>query len=65
MKYTMEDLENKKNLMITADLNDQLRKDIAITPASGRFGVLCCNRIYETKLVIKNEDMLVQRVVLK
>lgn len=31
MKYTMEDLENKKNLMITADLNDQLRKDIAVS----------------------------------
>jgi len=36
-----------------------------LTPASARFGVLCANRIYETKLILKNEDVLAQRVVLK
>lgn len=28
--YTPEDLENKKNLMITADLNDNLKKDLLV-----------------------------------
>ncbi|EAR91082.3 hypothetical protein TTHERM_00430030 (macronuclear) [Tetrahymena thermophila SB210] len=64
-KFNIDELENRKNLMLTSDLNDQLRKDIQILPASVRFGVLCANRIYETKLVIKNEDVLAQRVTLK
>ena len=33
-KYNIDDLENKKNLMITADLNDQLRKDLSVMESS-------------------------------
>lgn len=29
-KFNIDELENKKNLMITSDLNDQLRKDISV-----------------------------------
>ncbi|EGR30654.1 hypothetical protein IMG5_126590 [Ichthyophthirius multifiliis] len=64
-KYNIDDLENRKNLMLTADLNDQLKKDISIIPCQVNFGVLKNDRIYQTKIVIKNEDILAQRVVLK
>ena len=44
--------------MITADLNDQLKKDISIIPSNVNFGVLKNDRIYQTKIIIKNEDIL-------
>lgn len=39
-KYNIDEIENKKNLMITAELNDNLRKDLLINPVSVRFGTL-------------------------
>lgn len=32
--------------MITADLNDKLRRDLLITPVSARFGVVRLGNIY-------------------
>jgi len=57
-KNNIDEIENKKNLMITADLNDNLRKDILITPVNVRFGILKLDSIYEMTIVVKNEDLL-------
>jgi len=46
-KYNIDEIENKKNLMITADLNDNLRKDIVIFSVSVRFGILKLGSLYE------------------
>lgn len=39
-KNNIDEIENKKNLMITANLNDHLKKDLLIFPVSARFGCL-------------------------
>lgn len=64
-RNTLDDVEGMKNLMITSDLNDNLRRDIQINPINVRFGILRVGRIYEIKVTVKNEDVLAQRVVIK
>jgi len=39
-KNTIKEIEDKKNLMITSDLNDKLRKDLTIAPSKVNFGFL-------------------------
>ena len=39
-KNSMKEMEDKKNLMITSDLNDKLRKDLTINPVKINFGFL-------------------------
>lgn len=51
--------------MITATLNDNLKKDLLIIPVSARFGTLKADHIYELKITVKNEDVLAQRIVIK
>ncbi|KRX02221.1 hypothetical protein PPERSA_04843 [Pseudocohnilembus persalinus] len=64
-KYNLDDVENKKNLMITADLNDKLRRDLLITPISARFGVLKIGGQYQITINVKNEDLLAQRITIR
>lgn len=39
-KNNLDDMMDKKNLMVTGDLNDKLRKDLLIYPVSVKFGDL-------------------------
>jgi hypothetical protein len=39
-KNSLDQVEARKNLMITADLTDNLRKNLLINPVSARFGIL-------------------------
>jgi len=39
-KNQIDELVDKKNLMISGDLNDKLRKDLTIIPIAARFGTL-------------------------
>lgn len=57
-KNSLDEVEGRKNLMITADLNDNLKKNILVTPISARFGVLKIGCIYELNITVKNEDIL-------
>lgn len=61
-KYNLDNLESQKNLMITSDLNDKLRKDLLIHPVSIRFGMLRAGGFYEAIVKVKNEDILAQRI---
>ena len=65
MASAVEDQAEKKNLMIYADLNDKLRRDILINPVEANFGVVRENATYELKIDIKNEDVLCQRIAVK
>ena len=57
-KNSVKEIEDKKNLMITSDLNDKLRKDLTITPVKVNFGFLKVGQVYELKIAVKNEDVL-------
>lgn len=57
-KNNLDDLMERKNLMISNDLNDKLRKDLLIFPITVIFGDLRLNGNYETKVCVKNEDIL-------
>ena len=46
-RNNLDDVEGKKNLMITADLNDRLRKDLLIFPVAVRFGMLRVGDTFE------------------
>jgi hypothetical protein len=39
-KNNLDDLIDKKNLMVTGDINDKLKKDLLIYPVAVRFGEL-------------------------
>lgn len=52
-------------MMVHADLNDKLQRDILITPVEAEFGYLKEGRSYELKINVKNEDILAQRLVVK
>ncbi|CAD8197924.1 unnamed protein product [Paramecium octaurelia] len=64
-KNNLDELIDKKNLMVTGDINDRLKKDLLIYPISVQFGELRQNGIYEFKINVKNEDIMTQRIVLK
>ena len=56
-QHTLEDVLEKKNLMITADITDKLKRDLLIIPVSARFGKIKSGGIYETVINVKNEDI--------
>lgn len=45
-RFNLDDVEKKKNLMITADLNDNLKKDLLIYPVCAKFGPLRVGKTY-------------------
>jgi len=47
-------LLEKRTMMVQADLNDKLQRDILITPVSANFGVILERRTYELKIDVKN-----------
>lgn len=55
----------KKNLMITSEIADKLKKDILVIPDKANFGILRAGKIYEMIVAIINEDILAQRVNVK
>lgn len=57
-KNNLEDLIDKKNKMVTGDINDKLKKDLLIYPVSINFGELRLNGEYEAKINVKNEDIM-------
>lgn len=64
-KNTLDELMDRKHLMINNDLVDKLKKDLLVYPVAVRFGELRNNGQYEAKVIVKNEDILAQRIVLK
>jgi len=48
--------------MQTSAATDKLQKDLQIIPESVNFGTIKPGTFYETKLLIKNEDPIIQRV---
>ncbi|CAD8207264.1 unnamed protein product [Paramecium octaurelia] len=64
-KNNLDDLIDKKNLMVTSDINDRLKKDLLIYPVNVQFGELKQGGQYEVKISVKNEDIMAQRIVLK
>lgn len=55
----------KKNLMITSEIADKLKKDILVLPDKANFGILRAGSMYEMIVAIINEDILAQRVNIK
>lgn len=64
-KHTIQDVLEKKNLMITADITDPLRRDLLILPIQANFGFLKEGSVYEMHITIKNEDIMAARVTIK
>ncbi len=64
-KYSHNELLEKRNLMIQNEIGDRLKRDLHILPAKIRFGQLRLGGKYQTQVVIKNEDILQQRVTIK
>lgn len=60
--YKHEDLLAQRNLMQTSSANDGLQKDLQILPECVNFTTVKAGTYYETKLLIKNEDAIIQRV---
>ena len=58
-------LLERRTMMVQADLNDKLQRNVLITPAEANFGVLLEKRTYELKIDIKNEDVISQRLTIK
>lgn len=56
------DLLMKRYLMETSARNDKLQKDLIIYPDFANFGSLKMGTWYETKIMVKNEDSLLQRI---
>jgi hypothetical protein len=50
---------------ILSELHDELNKNILINPVKASFGPLMSGRIYQIKIVVKNEDMVSQRIVVR
>lgn len=61
-KYNLASLQEKKDLMTTAEFADPLRKDLLITPGSINFGKIKYGTTYERTLAVKNEDANPQRI---
>jgi hypothetical protein len=61
-KYNYNELIDRKSMMIQADINDRLRRDVLIVPAEADFGRLRVGGLYEMRLTVKNEDALTQRI---
>lgn len=80
-KYPIERLNDQKNLMMTAALSDNLKKDINVThlrelsfliylclqilPATVDFGPIRKGGVFEYLVVVKNEDVIPQRITVK
>ena len=62
-KYNLASLQEKKDLMTTAEFADPLRKDLLITPGSINFGKIKYGTTYERTLAVKNEDANPQRIM--
>lgn len=65
-------LLEKRTMMVHADLNDKLQRDILviinlskITPVQADFGYLKQGKSYQLRITVKNEDILAQRLVVK
>ena len=56
-QHTLDDVLEKKNLMITADITDKLKRDLLIIPVIARFGKVKAGCVYETVISVKNEDV--------
>ena len=52
----------KKNLMITSEITDKLKKDILVLPEKANFGSLRAGGVYEMIVAIINEDIMAQRI---
>lgn len=51
-KYNLDDVENRKHLKITADLNDTLRRDLLISPVNIDFGITRVGMVYRTTITV-------------
>ena len=52
----------KKNLMITSEITDKLKKDILVLPEKANFGTLRAGAVYEMIVAVINEDIMAQRI---
>ncbi|CAD8202621.1 unnamed protein product [Paramecium pentaurelia] len=64
-KNNLDELIDKKDLMVTDDINYSLKKDLLIYPITVYFWDIKQNRRYEYKINVKNEDILAKRIVFK
>lgn len=58
-------LEFKKTLMPISQINDPKQKDLIIYPSTIDFGVVDLNQYYEAKLLLVNEDVMMNRFIVK
>lgn len=60
--YDEKTLTEKKSLMSISAMHDGMQKDIVVYPERIDFGNVEAGSYYETKILIKNEDSLLQRI---
>jgi hypothetical protein len=51
--------------MITAEINDKQKRDVVVLPSTVQFGPLRAGGYYKTCIIVKNEDMMPQRIAVK
>ena len=56
-QHTLDDVLEKQNLMITANITDKLKRDLLIVPVNARFGKIKAGGVYEIVISVKNEDI--------
>ena len=64
-RRTPEEMMERLNLMITGELCDPLNKLIKIDPVSLDFGFLCQNKNYQMYIKIRNDDNIINRVMIR
>jgi len=60
--YKKADILERKNLMITSEITDKLKKDVVVLPDKANFGSLRAGGVYEMIVAVINEDILAQRI---
>jgi len=58
-------LIERDNIGIISELHDEQNKNILINPIKASFGSLQSGKTYQMKIVVKNEDMISQRIVVR
>jgi hypothetical protein len=64
-RHSVMSLIERENNGIISELHDELNKNLLINPIKASFGPLPSGKIYQMKIVVKNEDMISQRIVVR
>ena len=64
-KQSTEEMMKTQNTMMSAVMNDPLKRNLLILPGAVRFGTVKAGGVYELPLTIKNEDFQIVRFSLR